>query len=127
MCRLERSRENEMTLREAKRLLKVSKRKDLYKILGIERSASGDDIKRAYRKLALKHHPDRHSQADPEVREEEEKKFKEVSSAYSVLSDPRKKGRYDNGHDLEDLGGDMGEYGVATFRSLGQYKFITGY
>ena len=94
-------------------MLKISKRKDLYKILGIERSASSDDIKRAYRKLALKHHPDRHSQAEPEIREEEEKKFKEVSSAYTVLSDPRKKSRYDNGHDLDELGGDMGKCGVA--------------
>ena len=108
VCGLERSRDNDATLREAKRLLKMSQRKDYYKILGVERSASSDDIKRAYRKLALKHHPDRHSTAEPEVREEEEMVFKEVSSAYSILSDPQKKSRYDSGQDLDEMGG-MGE------------------
>ncbi len=109
VCQLERSRQNEITLREAKRLLKLSQRKDYYKILGVSRSASSDEIKKAYRKLALKHHPDRHSTAEPEVREAEEKTFKEVSNAYSILSDPVRKSRYDSGQDLEDGGMDMGE------------------
>lgn len=51
------------------------------------------------------HHPDRHSSATPEVQKEEEKKFKEVGEAFTVLSDPKKKTRYDNGHDLD---GDSG-------------------
>ncbi len=109
VCQLEHSRDNDATLREAKRQLKLSQRKDYYKILGVAKSASGDEIKKAFRKLALKHHPDRHSTAEPQVREAEEKIFKEISSAYSILSDPEKKSRYDSGQDLEEMGMDMGE------------------
>ncbi|XP_064389364.1 dnaJ homolog subfamily C member 7-like [Halichondria panicea] len=107
VCQLEHSRDNDATLREAKRQLKLSQRKDYYKILGVAKSASGDEIKKAFRKLALKHHPDRHSTAEPQVREAEEKIFKEISSAYSILSDPEKKSRYDSGQDLEEMGMDM--------------------
>jgi curved DNA-binding protein len=64
--------------------------KDYYKILGIDRNASKDEIKRAYRKLALKYHPDR----NPDDNQAEEK-FKEINEAYQVLSDPQKKARYD--------------------------------
>lgn len=63
---------------------------DYYKALGIEKSASDDDIKKAYRKLALKHHPDR----NPGNKGAEEK-FKEISEAYAVLSDPQKRKQYD--------------------------------
>jgi curved DNA-binding protein len=64
--------------------------KDYYKVLGVERKASEDEIKRAYRKLALKHHPDR----NPNDQKAEEK-FKEINEAYQVLSDPEKRSRYD--------------------------------
>jgi curved DNA-binding protein len=64
--------------------------KDYYKILGVERKASDDEIKRAYRKLALKHHPDRNP-GDSLA----EDKFKEINEAYQVLSDPAKRARYD--------------------------------
>ncbi len=64
--------------------------KDYYKILGVDRKASSEDIKRAYRKLALKYHPDR----NPDDQEAEEK-FKEINEAYQVLSDTDKRNRYD--------------------------------
>lgn len=64
--------------------------KDYYKILGIERNATLDEIKKAYRKLALKYHPDR-TKGD----KESEEKFKEASEAYEVLVDPEKKSSYD--------------------------------
>jgi len=62
---------------------------DYYKILGINHNSSADDIKKAYRKAALKYHPDKNKSSDAE------KKFKEASEAYSILSDPHKKAQYD--------------------------------
>lgn len=64
--------------------------RDFYKILGVAKSATPEEIKAAYRKLALKHHPDR----NPGDKASEEK-FKEASHAYEVLSDPQKKANYD--------------------------------
>ena len=58
--------------------LKKSKRKDIYKILGVEKTANDDEIKKAYRKLAMVHHPDRHSSASDEEKKDHETKFKEV-------------------------------------------------
>lgn len=63
---------------------------DYYKTLGVERGAGDDDIKKSYRKLALKYHPDR-NKGDKQA----EDKFKEISEAYAVLSDPEKKRQYD--------------------------------
>ena len=64
--------------------------RDYYQILGVERKASQDEIKRAYRKLAMQYHPDR----NPDDKKAEEK-FKEINEAYQVLSDPQKRSRYD--------------------------------
>lgn len=63
--------------------------KDYYKILGVSRDASKEEIKRAYRRLALKYHPDRNKSPDAEER------FKEISEAYAVLSDDEKRRQYD--------------------------------
>lgn len=65
--------------------------RDFYKILGIQRGASATEIKKAYHQLALRYHPDK----NPHNKEEAEKKFKEVSEAYDVLSDDKKKAVYD--------------------------------
>ena len=64
--------------------------KDYYKVLGVERKASADDIRKAYRKLAMQHHPDK----NPGDKKAEDK-FKEINEAYQVLSDEQKRARYD--------------------------------
>ncbi|HSS44298.1 MAG TPA: DnaJ domain-containing protein, partial [Thermoanaerobaculia bacterium] len=72
----------------------MSKRRDYYEILGVSREAAHAELKSAYRKLALQHHPDRNP-GDPGAAE----KFKEASEAYAVLSDADKRARYDRfGH-----------------------------
>ena len=69
--------------------------KDYYKILGISKNASEDEIKKAYKKMALKYHPDRHVNDSAADKKAAEEKFKEVAEAYDVLSDPKKKHMYD--------------------------------
>ena len=77
-------------------------KKDYYEVLGVNKDASENEIRRAYKKLAVKWHPDKH----PDNKKEAEEKFKEISEAYSVLSDPKKKSEYDNGgFSFQDFGG----------------------
>ncbi len=74
----------------------MSTKKDYYEILGVPKGSSIDEIKKAYRQLVMKHHPDRVPQ---EQKKEAEERFKEISEAYAVLSDPQKKELYDKyGH-----------------------------
>src|SRR5262245_35373364 len=63
---------------------------DYYELLGVSRTASGDDIKKAFRKLAMQHHPDRN-----EGNKDAERKFKDVNRAYDILKDPDKRAAYD--------------------------------
>ncbi|CZR54448.1 related to tetratricopeptide repeat protein 2 [Phialocephala subalpina] len=95
-------------VRNAELELKKSKRKDYYKILGVEKEADENQIKKAYRKAAIVHHPDK----NPDDKDAEDK-FKEIGEAYETLSDPEKRARYDSGEDLMDPmegfgGGGMG-------------------
>src|SRR3990167_7919451 len=82
--------------------------RDYYKILGVSKTASPEELKKAYRKLALSYHPDKNKT------KEAEEKFKEINEAYEVLSNPQKKGAYDQfGHDAftQSGGGAQGPFG----------------
>ncbi|KAM4623672.1 dnaJ homolog subfamily B member 2-like [Polymixia lowei] len=88
---------------------------EYYHILGVRRDASAEDIKKAYRKLALKWHPDK----NPENKEEAEKKFKELSEAYEVLSDANKRSIYDR-YGKEGLTGGSGGGKICVGLGAGQ-------
>jgi len=99
----EEEREYARKMHQAKVALKRAKRKDYYGLLGLASDATEEEIRKAYRKAALKHHPDRHTNSTEEEKMEAEKEFKNVAEAYEVLSDKEKKARYDSGVEIEDL------------------------
>eukprot|EP00250_Pteridium_aquilinum_P025251 c3041_g1_i1 orf=264-1856(-) len=92
------NREARELLMKAERGVKLSKRKDWYKVLGLSKTASAADIKRAYKKLALQWHPDK----NVDNQEEAEAKFREVAEAYEVLGDEDKRAKYDRGEDVDE-------------------------
>ncbi|BFU20332.1 DnaJ family protein [Entamoeba histolytica HM-1:IMSS-B] len=96
--------------------------KDYYEILGVDRNVNENDLKKAYRKLALKWHPDR----NPNNKEEASEKFKEIAEAYSVLSDPKKKEIYDR-YGEDGLKSGMGGNGFAREGGFpgGTYTFTS--
>lgn len=112
-------------LHRAEHALKLSKRKDWYKILGLTNTASAAEIKRAYKKLALQWHPDKNQ----DNKEEAENKFREVAEAYEVLGNEEKRERYDRGEDMEEqqMGGG---HGYNPFNGGGQtfsFQFEGGF
>ena len=82
---------------------------DHYQTLGVSRDADGPTIKKAYRKLAMKHHPDKGG---------DEAKFKEIQQAYDTLSDPQKRAQYDNPNPFEQFGGDPFGGGANPFGDI---------
>jgi len=110
----------------------MSTKRDYYEILGVSKGASSGDIKKAYRKLVMKYHPDRVSESQ---KKEAEEKFKEISEAYAVLNDPKKRSLYDQyGHagidsrfstedifrnaDFSSIFKDMGGFGSSIFDDI---------
>jgi len=95
-------------------------KRNFYEVLGIEKGATEDEIKKAFRKLAIKYHPDK-NQGD----KESEEKFKEINEAYQVLTDPQKKSQYDQYGTADFNGGDMGgNSGGFDFSDLGGFGDI---
>lgn len=97
-------------------------KRDYYDILGVSKGASEDELKKAYRKLAIKYHPDKNPD-NPEA----EDKFKEAAEAYEVLSNPDKRARYDRfGHDGMRAGGGGGAGGMNMDDIFSQFGDIFG-
>ncbi|PJI07086.1 MULTISPECIES: molecular chaperone DnaJ [Clostridium] len=90
--------------------------KDYYEVLGLKKDASDDEIKKAFRKLAIKYHPDKNR-----GNKEAEEKFKEINEAYQVLSDPKKKANYDRfgTADFNGAGGGFGDFSGGGFGDFG--------
>lgn len=101
----------------------MAAKSDYYDILGVSKSASAEEIKKAYRKQALEWHPDRHK----DDKEAAERRFKEINEAYQVLSNPQKRSAYDQfGHNAFSPGGVPGGFGGAgPFSQTGRYGPFT--
>lgn len=87
----------------------MAQKRDYYEVLGVDKNATADDLKKAYRKLAIQYHPDKQTGKSDAEKKEAEEKFKEAAEAYNVLSDPEKRARYDQfGFAGEQMGGGYG-------------------
>ena len=93
----------------------MSDKKDYYEVLGVEKNATDEEIKKAYRKMAKKYHPD----ANPDNKQEAEAKFKEVNEAYETLSDSQKRQMYDQFGHNGPQGGFGGGNGYYSYSSSG--------
>src|ERR671938_1778119 len=96
----------------------MAARRDYYKVLGVDKKASADEIKKAYRKLARKYHPDTNKDPGAEAR------FKEVSEAYDVLGDPEKRKAYDRGGGVFGGAGPFAGAGGAGGADFGSFSDI---
>ncbi|KAK9682215.1 hypothetical protein RND81_10G058500 [Saponaria officinalis] len=90
---------------------------DHYNILGVSKTASKDEIKRAFRKLAVRFHPDKHAQSPQSAKDAATLKFKQVSEAYEVLIDDRKRAAYNFTRYSNNFTGDAGNYHSNRYNS----------
>ncbi|MBQ7690588.1 MAG: molecular chaperone DnaJ [Muribaculaceae bacterium] len=106
----------------------MANKRDYYEVLGVDKKATVEEIKKAYRKLAIQYHPDRqHDKSEAEKKEAEEK-FKEAAEAYSVLSDADKRARYDQfGFAAEQMGGGGGGFGGFDINDILNQVFGGGF
>jgi molecular chaperone DnaJ len=99
----------------------MATKRDYYEVLGVQKGASDDEIKKAYRKLSKQYHPDINKEADAE------EKFKEISEAYEILSDPQKRAAYDQyGHAGTDPNFGAGGAGGFGFEDIFESLFGGG-
>lgn len=104
----------------------MAHKRDYYEVLGVEKSASDDEIKKSYRKLAMKYHPDRVGHMTDKEKKESENKFKELQEAYAVLSDPEKKQIYSQfGH--AGVGANSASGGFEGFGGNGFEDVFSGF
>jgi DnaJ family protein C protein 7 len=134
---IQRDRQNQQyneELRSVRFEEKKAKRKDYYKILGIDNNANAKDIKKAFRKCGIEHHPDQHASKSEEERSHHEELFKSCVEANDILSDPETKSRYDRGEDVleQQQGGNRGghpggfPFGQGFFHQQGGFPFGNG-
>ena len=122
-------------LNDAKNQAEKARKRDYYAILGVDKNANEHEIKRAYKKMAMKYHPDRNAESE-ETKKMAEKKFIDVNDAYSVLSDANKRRMYDQGIDPLNpeeassggmhFGGDASEIIKMFFGGGSPFEFSSG-
>lgn len=105
----------------------MAEKRDYYEVLGVAKTATADELKKAYRKLAIKYHPDRQQGKTDAEKKEAEEKFKEAAEAYDVLSNPDKRARYDQfGFAADNMGGGYSGAGMSTDDILSHLNDIFG-
>ena len=103
----------------------MDNKRDYYEVLGVSKNATPDELKKAYRKLAIKYHPDRQQGKTDAEKKEAEEKFKEAAEAYDVLSHPDKRQRYDQfGFAGAQGAGGFSGGGMTYSRSLAIYLAV---
>ena len=106
----------------------MANKRDYYEVLGVQKNATADELKKAYRKLAVKYHPDRQQGKTEQEKQDAEEKFKEAAEAYGVLSDPEKRQRYDQfGFAAEQMGESGGGFGGFDINDILNSVFGAGF